>query len=133
MLSKWTFAVLVVAQTAKYYVNGEIECHYCGMKDVCNLPYVINGAEKVNCKNSCMKFDGKDVNGKRVIVRSCGEGRITECRSNEKWSTAEGTLCHCNTHDCNFATTSFIFGYVNIWVVSLGLTLNSLFSRIMFV
>ena len=52
-------------------VEAGMECHYCGMRGICTLPYVAekSGAvEKINCTHSCMKFDGADGNGKRVVV-----------------------------------------------------------------
>ena len=87
-------------------VHADIECHYCGMRDTCNLPYVATGASKINCTESCMKFDGKDGNGKRVVVRSCGKKNLTNCKINANWNKAVGELCYCNKHNCNVASKS---------------------------
>ena len=55
-------------------VNGAIECHYCGPRKLCTLPYDEEKSERITCEKSCMKFDGKsETDGKRVLVRSCGE------------------------------------------------------------
>ena len=38
--------------------SGDIKCHYCGVKNLCELPYDLSTADYINCPKSCMKFDG---------------------------------------------------------------------------
>lgn len=40
------------------FTPGDIKCHYCGVKNLCELPYDLATAEFINCPKSCMKFDG---------------------------------------------------------------------------
>ena len=87
-------------------VEGKIECHYCGIKDTCTLPYVISQESKIECDDSCMKFDGKEPGGKRVVVRSCGSQNSSKCFYGENWNKAIGEICYCKTMNCNFATTT---------------------------
>ena len=37
--------------------NG-VQCFYCGIKDLCELPFDEETVEKIECPYSCMKFDG---------------------------------------------------------------------------
>ena len=37
---------------------GGIQCHYCGVKDLCELPYDPAEANYITCPKSCLKFDG---------------------------------------------------------------------------
>ena len=41
------------------FAEGKIECHYCGIRKLCTLPYDPKTAEFINCPVSCMKFDGQ--------------------------------------------------------------------------
>ena len=37
-----------------------IQCHYCGVKDLCQVPYYEDEAEFITCPVSCMTFQGSD-------------------------------------------------------------------------
>ena len=42
-------------------VYAKIDCHYCGIKKLCPLPYSKkeqDKTERVHCETSCLKFDG---------------------------------------------------------------------------
>ena len=70
---------------------AKIDCHYCGIKELCPLPYSEKKIETVNCEKSCMKFDGNSqVDNKRVLVRDCGEEDINLCSKNSTWFGATG-------------------------------------------
>ena len=97
-------------------VEGKIECHFCGIEDTCTLPYIITSSSKTECNDSCMKFDGKDPGGKRVVVRSCGTQNSTKCFINEKWNKAVGEICYCNSVNCNLATTRNFINPFLIWM-----------------
>lgn len=92
----------------KNAVDANIECHDCGMRDTCTLPYVKTSASTLSCKDSCMKFDGKDPDGQRVVVRSCGRQKQTGCSTNVNWNGGVGELCYCNTVLCNISPTKTI-------------------------
>ena len=87
-------------------VEGKIDCHYCGIEDTCILPHIATSNSKIKCDNSCMKFDGKDPGGKRVVVRSCGQQNSTKCFLREEWNKAVGEICFCNSMNCNFSFPS---------------------------
>lgn len=117
--------ILFQQLTISTSVEAGIECHYCGMRGICTLPYVAekSGAvEKIRCTHSCMKFDGKDGNGKRVVVRSCGKKNLTNCKINENWNGAFGELCYCNKQLCNTAseneTSSIMILFISIFTIS---------------
>ena len=40
------------------YLFVGIECFYCGVKDLCELPFDEDTVEKIECPASCLKFDG---------------------------------------------------------------------------
>ena len=103
---KWAAHFALFFTTTLALVNADIECDYCGMRDMCTIPYVVDGSQKIYCKHSCMKFDGKDPDGKRVVVRSCGGMNSTSCRINEKWNGGIGELCYCNKPNCNIASSN---------------------------
>ena len=70
---------------------AKIDCHYCGIKELCPLPYTEKETQTVNCEKSCMKFDGNSlVDNKRVLVRDCGEEDINLCSKNSTWFGATG-------------------------------------------
>ena len=86
--------------------ESKIECHFCGIEDTCTLPYITTSNSKIECDNSCMKFDGKDPGGKRVVVRTCGRQNSTKCFLREEWNKAVGEICFCNSINCNFSSTT---------------------------
>ena len=104
MLLKWIVMAAILFKLTIESVNADIECHYCGMRDTCTLPYVETWASKINCTHSCMKFDGINGAGKRVVVRSCGKKNLTICKINENWNGGIGELCFCNKQQCNLAS-----------------------------
>ena len=104
MMQKWIIVGMFLLNVSMRVVEADIECHYCGMRDTCTLPYIQTSASKISCQDSCMKFDGKDPNGKRVVVRSCGKKNLTKCEMEQKWNKGIGELCFCNTMNCNNAT-----------------------------
>ena len=105
MSLKWKVivVVLILLNIDKQVIDASIECHDCGMLDICTIPYVKTSVSKVDCKDSCMKFDGKDPDGKRVVARSCGQKHMTECITNTKWNGGVGELCYSNTIHCNIS------------------------------
>ena len=79
----WAYAISVA--------YAKIDCHYCGIKELCTLPYSEKNPARVNCEKSCMKFDGYSlVDNKRVLVRDCGEKDINLCSKNSTWFGATG-------------------------------------------
>ena len=101
-------------------VASGMECHYCGIRGICTLPYVAEKSgtvEKINCTHSCMKFDGKDGNGKRVVVRSCGKKNLTNCKLNENWNGAFGELCYCNKQLCNAASKNGRSSFMSLFIL----------------
>ena len=84
MMQKWIIVGMFLLNVSMRVVEADIECHYCGMRDTCTLPYIQTSASKISCQDSCMKFDGKDPNGKRVVVRSCGKKNLTKCETEQK-------------------------------------------------
>ena len=83
---------------------GKIDCHYCGIRKLCTLPYVGTFSEKITCAKSCMKFDGEASDGKRVIVRSCGFEDTNICNKTTEWNGSTGEKCICNAANCNNAS-----------------------------
>ena len=47
-------------------------CYYCGITDICEMPYDTDEAKYISCEKSCLKFDGNAKDGKRVVIRTCG-------------------------------------------------------------
>ena len=87
---------------------GGLQCHYCGIKDLCKLPYDSLEAELITCPKSCLKFDGY-ANGQRVIVRDCADTELDECSEEPQQyanTRATGTLCTCIGDKCNTAVTT---------------------------
>ena len=89
------------------HVSGEIDCHYCGIRKLCTLPYDEEFAEKITCKKSCMKFDGNADDGKRVLVRSCGVEDTNICNKTTNWHGSKGEKCICNAENCNSAMSNY--------------------------
>jgi hypothetical protein len=103
MKTCYMFVFLVAISTTT--ALADIECHYCGLKDQCTIPFDDSSSTKVTCAIGCLKFDGKsnydpDEN-KRSLVRGCGEEDMTACEPNKEWFESKGTLCHCTTDLCN--------------------------------
>lgn len=88
-------------------VSGDIECHYCGIRKLCTLPYEKEFSEKITCTKSCMKFDGNAEDGKRVLVRSCGVEDTNVCNKTTNWHGSTGEKCICNAANCNGATAKY--------------------------
>ncbi len=65
-----TILVLMAAFSCGDEVRRGIQCHYCGLRQLCELPFVEERSEKFTCETACMKFDGYGVSG-RVIIREC--------------------------------------------------------------
>ena len=102
-LKKIVLSILVLYLSI-YQVSGIIECHYCGIRKLCSLPYDDTFSEKISCAKSCMKFDGKAEDGKRVLVRSCGVEDTNICNKTTTWHGSKGEKCICNAANCNGAT-----------------------------
>ena len=88
-----------------YQALGKIDCHYCGIRKLCTLPYVDTSSEKITCDKSCMKFDGEAPDGKRVLVRSCGFEDTNICNKTTEWNGSRGEKCICNAENCNSSNT----------------------------
>lgn len=89
-----------------------LKCHYCGIEDLCPLPYDTIDANFITCPHSCLKFDGM-ADGKRVIIRDCAEPEVDGCSTEpEKYANtrAEGTLCTCMSDKCNDGSKLTISG-----------------------
>ncbi len=92
---------------------GVITCHYCGIEDLCPLPYndvnrpVAAGAKvaKKLCAKACLKFDGHAPDGKRVVIRDCGgpNADTNKCTEDFEFFGAKGNMCYCNAGNCNGA------------------------------
>ena len=39
-------------------VSESVQCFYCGIKDLCELPFDEETVDKIECPFSCMKFEG---------------------------------------------------------------------------
>lgn len=84
--------------------KANIECHYCGLRQLCPLPYDEDKTERISCAKSCMKFDGySDMDNRRVLVRGCGAEDLNRCSKNSTWFGAKGEMCICNAQECNNA------------------------------
>ena len=104
---------VLVLYLSIYHVSGIIECHYCGIRKLCTLPYDDTFSEKISCAKSCMKFDGQAEDGKRVLVRSCGVEDTNICNKTTTWHGSKGEKCICNAANCNGVTKT----YANIYHV----------------
>ena len=104
---------VLVLYLSIYQVSGIIECHYCGIRKLCTLPYDDTFSEKISCAKSCMKFDGQAEDGKRVLVRSCGVEDTNICNKTTTWHGSKGEKCICNAANCNGVTKT----YANIYHV----------------
>ena len=98
------FSALILCMCV-YQTFGKIDCHYCGIRKLCTLPYVDTSSEKISCDKSCMKFDGDAPDGKRVLVRSCGFEDTNICNKTTEWNGSKGEKCICNAANCNSAST----------------------------
>ena len=105
-------------------VSGVIDCHYCGIRKLCTLPYDDSFSEKISCAKSCMKFDGFAEDGKRVLVRSCGFEDTNICNKTTQWHGSKGEKCICNAENCNSSNSK----YSNVSNIAQLITL--LFSKI---
>ena len=99
--------------------SAEIQCHYCGLEKLCPLPYTEKNIKSTvddddnqeirmnrkTCPKSCIKFDGFADDGKRVLVRDCSADNLdtNECKTDQEFFGAKGTLCYCNAENCNGA------------------------------
>ena len=115
--------------------SASIDCFACGFRNKCPLPFkapddgddddeeseddewyepdenapaIREGLiEKISCPDACVKFDGTNDDGDRVIMRGCVlEDYALEtntCREEYEWFGAQGTICHCNAENCNGA------------------------------
>ena len=127
-LSKMTrfWSLLILTSILVHLVKANIQCHYCGMRSLCPLPYKAEETERVSCAASCMKFDGySEVDNKRVLIRACGEEDVNRCGKNSTWFGARGELCLCNAANCNTAATmcSLTIGYMIIGCILLKIFL----------
>merc|ERR1711992_460140 len=107
-LAMWSSSSLLVFFTLMLrQIEGGLKCHYCGIKDLCALPYDTLEAEFITCPKSCLKFDGY-ADGVRVIVRDCADSEVDECSEEPQQyanTRAMGTLCTCMGDKCNPAIT----------------------------
>ncbi|XP_023326982.1 uncharacterized protein LOC111700331 [Eurytemora carolleeae] len=108
MSSNKFYILILCVFLASFIPTGEtggIKCHYCGRSNICKLPYDSDPEEAdfITCEKSCMKFDGYNADGGRVVVRDCGIYEASECQADAQYATTEatGTLCHCLLDQCN--------------------------------
>lgn len=93
---------------------ADIDCYYCGLQGLCELPYDVDDenthVQKIACPEACVKFDGtSDEDGKRVLYRGCDMPDLALetnniCKENYEWFGATGSMCTCNAANCNKAT-----------------------------
>lgn len=86
----------------------KVTCFRCGIGDICPFPWDEEGVETTECDRpkSCYKFDGHDIDGKRVILRDCGYFEAGECADQKDFENMEGVdgqICHCLEGSCNGA------------------------------
>ena len=120
------FWLLIILTSLLNLAKASIECHYCGLRALCPLPYKEEETERIPCAKSCMKFDGySEVDNKRVLIRSCGEEDVNRCGKNSTWFGARGEMCLCNAANCNTASMSVSFsGYSIIGCILLKILLK---------
>jgi hypothetical protein len=104
-----TLLLLVSMATGQDVVtNPRNKCHYCGITNNCPLPYDVEDEDNkfIMCDKSCLKFDGFAMDGKRVLVRTCGYFVSDECVDGQFFedSGTVGNICHCLEDKCNLAT-----------------------------
>merc|ERR1711936_253427 len=99
------FCLLLVSYLVTLTGVEGLQCHYCGVKDLCEVPYYEDEAEFITCPVSCMTFQGFSKSGQKIIVRDCGFFEADECTANKIYENtdAKGTLCHCLSDECNSA------------------------------
>ena len=39
-------------------ILGDYSCFYCGVKELCELPFDEETVERIDCPTSCLKFEG---------------------------------------------------------------------------
>ena len=119
-MKAFTAALLsaLILYLSLYFASGSIDCHYCGIRNLCTLPYDETFSEKISCPKSCMKFDGKASDGKRVLVRSCGFEDTNICNKTTDWHGSVGEKCICNASDCN--TSQSMHSNRNIIVINIS-------------
>ena len=125
-----------------FFFQG-IQCHYCGVKDLCQVPYYEDEAEFITCPVSCMTFQGSDEHcnivmwgltnilfrfskaGQKIIVRDCGFFEADECTPNKMYENtdAKGTLCHCLTDKCNSSLSLRSFSFLTFSLLAIALTI----------
>ena len=101
-----SLSVLILYFSVKQ-ISAEIECHSCGIRKLCSLPYNADYAETITCKKACMKFDGYAEDGKRVLVRTCGLEDTNACNKTTEWHGSKGVTCICNAANCNIANSNY--------------------------
>ena len=84
--------LLLVVTALAQLAESKIECHSCGIRKLCSLPYEPTKAEWITCPVSCMKFDGYAADGKRILYRGCGDIDTNICNKTTEWFGAEGIL-----------------------------------------
>lgn len=98
--------VIMVTLLGAVQVWGDIDCFYCGHKKLCELPFrPVNESDRISCPKACLKFDGKNDVGKRVIVRTCAPDELQTniCVEDYTYNGAKGKVCQCNAANCNSA------------------------------
>ena len=119
----------LIVYISVYQAFGKIDCHYCGIRKLCTLPYIDTSSEKITCDKSCMKFDGEAPDGKRVLVRSCGFEDTNICNKTTEWNGSRGEKCICNAENCNTASTiNFSVGRI-IQISIIPFLLRFMFTR----
>ena len=120
LLSAWLVTV----------AEGAIDCHYCGPRQLCQLPYdtKLFHVQKVKCEKACMKFDGER-DGNRVVIRDCAQpehyDNMNTCVDDFDYHGAKGQLCPCNAPDCNTAGAT----YASIAVVAVSTIFAAIVAR----
>ena len=122
----WTHTTLLILLTlALQQIEGGLQCHYCGIKDLCPLPYDTLEAELITCPKSCLKFDGY-ADGERVIVRDCAESEVDECSEEPQQyanTRAMGTLCTCMGDKCNHSPSSHLHTSLGMMMIVITILL----------
>ena len=90
--------LLLLIVAASLVVESTIECHSCGIRKKCSLPYDPTKAAWITCPVSCMKFDGQRW-GQRINYRGCGNifgDKIDAnvCNETAEWFGAKGKTTH---------------------------------------
>ena len=106
--------------------ESTLRCYYCGIVDICDLPYDNDDGKQIHCDKSCLKFDGQAKDGKRIVVRNCGFFLAEECISGTSYEDTDtvGTICHCLTDDCNASQCLHVSSLLIINLALLSSLLN---------